>query len=1427
MAKAHLKITPNSDKFRGPAIFFQKNEYYITAPPGTTEYIKYWTTEAEYCINGYTAEDGDRISGYNYFYLNYFPIDLVKSVKVNGSVRAHKKRDFPAFYDYDRFYFDAIEEAEIEGNHMVVLKARRKGYSYKVASMLNRNFYFIRNSKNFALAAEAEFLIKDGILDKAWDAMSFIDSNTAWYKKRQKKDTKMHKRSSYVQKDDTGVEVELGYMSEIIGVTLKNDPNKARGKCFGKGTKVLMADGSLRNIEDIKLKDKVMGPDSKPREVLSLHTGIDNLYKISPSNGEDQIVNSEHDIYCNFLNHRFEDTGSKLIKPLEYKGLKKTMQARYKLVKTGVEFENKEVPLDPYYLGLWLGDGSKRQPTITTKDIEILKYIKEFSIKEGCKYNVYHILNNPEVVEVTTNGGNTGLRKNKIKSILDSLKVLNNKHIPEIYLNNSRETRLKLLAGLIDTDGYYDFPNGRFEIIQKLKSLSEQIVYLSRSLGFKTSINEKYIEGYGIYYRMNILSGIEEIPTLIKRKQAKHKNKPFVLNPLHSTFKLEDYGKGEYFGFTVDGDNLFLLGDFTISHNSGKIIIFEEAGKFRSLLHAWQIARPSVEQGSHVFGMLIAFGTGGVIGEDFEGLRELFEKPKGYNCLAFNNIWDDDAIGQQCGFFIPQYANMEGVYENKEDPKDPYNGIPFMDKDGNTDVPVSRKYILLERQKVIDNASDKRSIDRHMAEQPIYPREALLDLSTNIFPKVELQKHLANIRNDKKLKNFKQVGNLRLDKDTVLRWEPTLDYSKQKDIVKYRLDPSDDPSGQTVIWEHPVENPPYGLYIAGCLTPGEKVLTDKGLQNVEDVKKGDKLINKEGKLVDIINFQIREKVDHDTFKFKMSNTYRTTTFTRGHPLYISSTGYNSNKTINEDKFDFKFTRADKVKTGDWTKWPNVYRSKNDFDINEIWKKYKSTYKKIDNPLSKEDFWWFIGLWLGDGCCYNNKVSIAFNKGEVYYINKARSIIENIINRSPQIYNKGENIIEISFNSKQLCTFLTDNFGKYSYGKYISEWVKRLDIRFKMQLLWGYLASDGCITIHTKGYYSTEFVSVSLKLLEDFQDILFSTGIVSGLSKMRDAKKSIIKDREVTQKDTFHLRLSHHSTLGFVENIAINSLEEPYYDHSIYDDPKVRQIDFKNLPDLRKRSKDGCFVSKDKKYIYFQIKDIEHSLYTGNVYNFECDTHNYISHHISQKNCDPYDHDKSGTNSLGSIFIFKRFQTFENYYDLPVAEYTGRPETAEQFYEQVRLLLKYYSATLLYENEKKGLFFHFDRYNSLHLLADQPDGILKDIIKDSKVQRGKGIHMNTMIKDWGEGAIRDWLVEEYEPGVKNLTKIMSEPLLEELIYYNDKGNFDRVISFMLVMIFRQELHKVHVKDKSVENKNRQLFPDGGPFASGNFERQIFI
>lgn len=655
----------NSNKFRQAAIKFMETGQYCQYPESTSEYFKYWDEERRRCIEGYTADDGDFISGYNYFYLNYCPIQRITNktfTRADGTT--YNKRinevNFPDFWDYDYYYFSAVQEAEEQGKHLCVLKSRRRGYSFKGGSMACRNYYLIPNSKTFVYAANKQYLTEDGILTKAWDYMDFIDKNTAWGKKRSV-NTQMRKRAGFYIKDEYGNQIEMGYKSEITGVTLKDNPSSIRGK------------------------------------------------------------------------------------------------------------------------------------------------------------------------------------------------------------------------------------------------------------------------------RANL-------------------------------------------------------------------IMFEEGGSMSELGAAWQIARPSVEVDGVAFAPMIIWGTGGDEDSKFATLKDMFYNPKGYNCLEFDNIWDEAATSTKCGFFVPQYTNM--------DIRDEHGTRLYMDNDGNTLYKPAIEYILAERQKVIENATSNAAIDRYVAERPITPAEAMLEFNGNIFPKKELQEQLSLLRTNKKLQNHKQVGDLVQQPDGTIKWV----IKKNGDITHYPLKQGEDPTGSIVIWEHPNKDASPGLYIAGI--------------------------------------------------------------------------------------------------------------------------------------------------------------------------------------------------------------------------------------------------------------------------------------------------------------------------------------------------------------------------------------------------------------------DSYDYDESSTTSLGSCFIYKRIQSIEQYSDIIVAEYTGRPKSAEEFYENVRKLLLYYNARAMYENQNKGIFVYFTNKHCDYLLADQPD-IINDIVSNSKVNRKKGCHMNKQIKQWGWGLIKDWLNDINADGKKNVYNLMSEPLLEELIAANDVVNVDRVMALTQVMIYREQLYNVKVKEVKKENRNRVLF-DGPIF-----------
>jgi hypothetical protein len=225
-------------------------------------------------------------------------------------------------------------------------------------------------------------------------------------------------------------------------------------------------------------------------------------------------------------------------------------------------------------------------------------------------------------------------------------------------------------------------------------------------------------------------------------------------------------------------------------------------------------------------------------------------------------------------------------------------------------------------------------------------------------------------------------------------------------------------------------------------------------------------------------------------------------------------------------------------------------------------------------------------------------------------------------------------------------------------------------------------------------------------------------------------------------------------------------------------PELREADF---PINKSRSNKGCIVIYEEPYKV--NKKVPDFLYIAGT--------------------DPYAQDQADSSpSLGSTFIYKRFYTYGEIHDTIVAEYTGRPDTAEEYYDNVRKLLLYYNAKCLYENNIPGMKQYFETKNALMLLAKQPK-IVKDIIMDSRVERTYGINMSGKMKSFLLEAIKSWLLEEYAPNKYNLEKIYSVNLLKELINYNPDGNFDRVIAFGLCLIQDLEWHKRNPKDETKE------------------------
>lgn len=351
------------------------------------------------------------------------------------------------------------------------------------------------------------------------------------------------------------------------------------GKCLGKDTPILMYDGSTKVVQNVVIGDVLMGPDSKPRNVLSTCVGKERLYKISYPWGENYVVNESHILSLKWgrsgVIKKYGDVLN--ISVADYLKLSEYEKRMLKGWKSPVHFSstpNLDIP--PYILGVWLGDGHADGPYFTNTDTEILSEIASYCATLGLSFK-------QSASDKITYGliGYKG-RSNEFTQRLKKYNLLNNKHIPDDFKFSSMSDRLALLAGLLDTDGY--LKNGMFFISQKRQALAEDIVYLARSVGLHATVDKVYksatngsFGNIGEYYSVTISGNIHTIPTKCLRKVAiktnsKRKN-------LHFGIAVTPMGVGDYYGFTLDSDHLFLLGDFTVTHNTGFVtsLIFQPA----------------------------------------------------------------------------------------------------------------------------------------------------------------------------------------------------------------------------------------------------------------------------------------------------------------------------------------------------------------------------------------------------------------------------------------------------------------------------------------------------------------------------------------------------------------------------------------------------------------------------------------------------------------------------------------------------------------------------------------------------------------------------------------------------------------------------------------------------------------------------------
>lgn len=383
--------------------------------------------------------------------------------------------------------------------------------------------------------------------------------------------------------DERAIEIKEFDLNEMPPQTVE-DNNGVKlvviGKpgCFAPGTEILMFDGSIKKVEDIVIGDKVMGDDGEtPRTVEKLYHDQDEMFEIcNGRGGESYTVNRLHDLVLvasRDHNNKYKKGDIIEISVEDYLKQNGAWKHTFKTFRSsGIKTWSRDVKIDPYFLGVWLGDGTSSTLNITNIDKEILDYCENYSKDLGLNWNK---LSKKYCYSITSEEGTKG--KNELLNYFNEYNLLNNKHVPMDYKLNSQENRLKLLAGLIDTDGWYDQKSKYYEISQKSETLARDIVFISKSLGISTTIRKvkkscmyKGEKREGEYYRINFFgSNIASIPCLVERKKVKDSLSTFK-NRLHSSFQVIPKGKGEYYGFGLDGNRRFCLANFEIVKNTGK-----------------------------------------------------------------------------------------------------------------------------------------------------------------------------------------------------------------------------------------------------------------------------------------------------------------------------------------------------------------------------------------------------------------------------------------------------------------------------------------------------------------------------------------------------------------------------------------------------------------------------------------------------------------------------------------------------------------------------------------------------------------------------------------------------------------------------------------------------------------------------------------
>lgn len=417
------------------------------------------------------------------------------------------------------------------------------------------------------------------------------------------------------------------------------------GKCFQLNELCLKYDYTSVRAADVQNGDLLMGPDGLPRRVTGCIRGMDPMYRITPNKGNPFTCNADHILSlkvsggAKFGGYQKGDVINISVK--DYLTKSATFKHVTKLYYAPLEFQEKELPFDPWIVGVWIGDGCfNGAGTITKPDLDVQQGIIDWAESNGYPWCYRTNGTENDTILVRKRDSDTGRSAcNPFKHISRICIKDDEKYIPVEYLTASREQRLELLAGLIDTDGSSNHGMG-YEITTKYRLLANCITQLCRGLGFRVTYKPtiktiKSIGFSGTYYRIQISGPLNLIPCRGHKKVDSVKGR---VDPTTTGFTVEYIGEGEYAGFELEGpDHLFLMWDHLVTHNTTLLVNTLKAFPTLSTV----VVAPGIDLVSQLYDDIT--GPRGVRGRDVKLIctgkgRKPSQEPNGITICSANSL---------------------------------------------------------------------------------------------------------------------------------------------------------------------------------------------------------------------------------------------------------------------------------------------------------------------------------------------------------------------------------------------------------------------------------------------------------------------------------------------------------------------------------------------------------------------------------------------------------------------------------------------------------------------------------------------------------------------------------------------------------------------------------------------------------------------